>query len=91
MKRAIFSLILAGLILAGSAGCSSGSHSSAAAHSAASGSSGDRQVSNLPLSAPGPFAVYSGKKKDTLEARANGACVVSLPYAMLTGFPAVDP
>lgn len=105
IKMGVLTLMLAGLALGGLAGCgASGAYSTAPQSSAISGSAAatdssvtssieNKQVPNIPLSSPGPFAVYSGKQDDTLDVytKADGAYIISLPYSMLTDFPAIDP
>lgn len=105
IKRNILTLLLTGLVFGGLAGCGAGGTYSTASQSSAilgnaslANSSGtnaveNKQVSNIPLSSPGPFAVYNGEQPDTLDVytKANGAYIISLPYSMLTDFPATDP
>ena len=96
IKRNILNLMLTVLVLGGLAGCGAGgTHSIAPQNSTISGNASladssstddveNKQVSNIPLSSPGPFAVYNGEQPDTLDVytKANGAYIISLPYSM---------
>lgn len=97
IKKIILSLLVF-LTVGSLVGCGSYRRSSAATHSVSSNntvkvdhSTADKCIPHLPLSSPGPLAVCSGKMTDTLDVYANNIFVVSLPYSMLNGFPAVDP
>lgn len=101
-KRTAFLLLAAALLLAGPAGCGTGgaaparsavASGGAAEASSATGSAALDRAANLPPNTPGPFAVYSGARPDTLDiyTEEGGAYLVSLPYSMLEGFPATEP